>query len=243
MNYERIYNEFIEDRREREAGLIGYVERHHIVPRSLGGSDEADNLIRLTAEDHFFAHLLLAKIHGGRMWSPVALMIGGQRRDWRPVRSRREYGWAKREMARNMGGENAHQFDWQEYILRNDRGESWRGKQSDMPQLGMSKSLANMLIKGRVGSARGWYLEGRRPDHIGQGGKPGALHHMADRRTHHFRHVDGRTFVGTQIEFQAAMGVPDRNCSSLVRGERSITKGWHLDGITPKRAGRAGAYF
>jgi hypothetical protein len=209
----------------------------------LGGGNGADNLIRLTAEDHFFAHLLLAKIHGGRMWAPIALMIGGQRNDWRPVRSRREYAWAKREMARNMGGEFAHQFDWQEYSLENGDGRTWFGKQSDMPSLGISPSLANMLIKGRVGSARGWFIKGRKPNHIGVGARPGLLHTMADKRDHRFRHVDGRLFVGTQIAFQQATGVPSRSCSSLVRGERLITKGWHIDGVTPKRAGRAGAYF
>jgi hypothetical protein len=146
-------------------------------------------------------------------------------------------------MARNMGGENAHQFDWNEYSLVHADGRHWFGRQSDMPNIGISKSLANMLIKGRVGSAQGWYIDGRRPTKIGQGGRPGLHHHMADHRTHRFRHVDGRLFVGTQIEFQAVSGVPSRNCSSLVRGERLITKGWHLDGITPKRAGRAGAYF
>ena len=69
MDYRRIYSEFIVDRRTKEPAVEGYTERHHIVPKSLGGTDEPANLIRLTAEDHFFAHLLLAKIHGGGMWA------------------------------------------------------------------------------------------------------------------------------------------------------------------------------
>ena len=74
MNYERIYKEFIADRRSKEAGLTGYTEKHHILPRSLKGSDEPENLIRLTPSDHYFAHLLLAKIHGGTQWSALFLM-------------------------------------------------------------------------------------------------------------------------------------------------------------------------
>ena len=77
MDYERIYNEFIADRRTREAALIAsgeYCEKHHIIPRSMGGTDESDNLIALTARDHFFAHLCLAKWHGGRQWLGVAAM-------------------------------------------------------------------------------------------------------------------------------------------------------------------------
>lgn len=238
MNYERIYREFIADRIARgKPG--GYSERHHILPRALGGDDDAGNLIDLTAEDHFFAHLLLAKIHGGRMWAPVALMVGGQRKDWKPCKSRRSYGWAVREMAAANRGDGAYQFDHTVYLLTNVEGQVWRGRQSDMPSLGMSKSLANMLIKGRVGSALGWFLEGRKPSHIGQGAKPGALHNMADRRQHLFRHKDGRRFSGTQIEFRKCTGIPQQNVSALVRGERTITKGWFIEGTQPKAVGRA----
>lgn len=39
----------------------GYVEKHHILPHSLGGSDDDGNMISLTAREHYIAHLLLAK--------------------------------------------------------------------------------------------------------------------------------------------------------------------------------------
>lgn len=42
--------------------IEGYSEEHHIIPRSLGGTDEKENLIRLTAREHFIAHLLLTKM-------------------------------------------------------------------------------------------------------------------------------------------------------------------------------------
>lgn len=77
MNYQRIYAAFIADRRTKEAALSAsglYVEKHHVLPRALGGGDEPVNIIRLTPEDHFFAHLLLAKIHGGAMWYGLMAM-------------------------------------------------------------------------------------------------------------------------------------------------------------------------
>ena len=40
----------------------GYSEKHHIVPRSLGGEDVSDNLVRLTAREHYICHLLLTKM-------------------------------------------------------------------------------------------------------------------------------------------------------------------------------------
>jgi len=40
----------------------GYVEKHHIVPRSLGGDDTDENLVSLTAREHFVCHWLLTKM-------------------------------------------------------------------------------------------------------------------------------------------------------------------------------------
>jgi hypothetical protein len=38
-----------------------YTETHHIVPKSLGGSDQVENLVELTAREHFICHWLLTK--------------------------------------------------------------------------------------------------------------------------------------------------------------------------------------
>jgi len=37
-----------------------YQERHHITPKCLGGSNDKDNLIYLYAQEHYYAHKLLA---------------------------------------------------------------------------------------------------------------------------------------------------------------------------------------
>ncbi len=41
---------------------IGYFEKHHIVPESLGGSNDDDNFVRLTCREHLICHLLLTKM-------------------------------------------------------------------------------------------------------------------------------------------------------------------------------------
>ena len=64
MNYERLYVNLLVKHGTEEKPL-GYSERHHIIPLSLGGSDEDDNLVYLSARVHFIAHWLLFKIHGG----------------------------------------------------------------------------------------------------------------------------------------------------------------------------------
>ena len=61
MNYQKIYNKLVEYRQQHPA--IGYVEKHHILPRSMGGSGETANLVVLTGREHWVAHLLLWKIY------------------------------------------------------------------------------------------------------------------------------------------------------------------------------------
>ena len=39
-----------------------YSESHHIIPRSMGGSDLSDNLVLLSAREHFICHWLLTKM-------------------------------------------------------------------------------------------------------------------------------------------------------------------------------------
>ena len=43
----------------------GYVEKHHIVPRSLGGTDSEYNIVSLSAREHFVCHMLLTRITSG----------------------------------------------------------------------------------------------------------------------------------------------------------------------------------
>lgn len=61
MNYQKIYDAICQKRQADPAA--GYGEVHHILPRSLGGSDDRSNLVKLTAREHFICHLLLVKIH------------------------------------------------------------------------------------------------------------------------------------------------------------------------------------
>jgi len=44
-------------------GVInGYSEKHHIIPRSIGGRDDTNNLVRLTAREHYIVHMLLVRM-------------------------------------------------------------------------------------------------------------------------------------------------------------------------------------
>lgn len=63
MNYKLHYDRLIENAKLRSILPTEYKEKHHIIPKSMGGSDEQKNLIDLFPEEHLVAHLLLTKIH------------------------------------------------------------------------------------------------------------------------------------------------------------------------------------
>ena len=99
MNHQRQYDMLIAKAQSRDI-VKGYVEQHHIVPRSLNGSDDSSNLVALTAREHFIAHMLLAKIYGGTQWLAIMRMKGKQLR----YINARLYAIAKRKHAEALRG-------------------------------------------------------------------------------------------------------------------------------------------
>ena len=61
MDYKKIYDSIISRAKNRQ--LEGYGETHHIVPKCLGGSNKKENLVKLTAKEHWTVHLLLIEIY------------------------------------------------------------------------------------------------------------------------------------------------------------------------------------
>lgn len=63
MNYEKIYNAIINKR--KRCPPDGYIERHHVLPKCVGGADDDENMVALTAREHFICHWLLVKMYRG----------------------------------------------------------------------------------------------------------------------------------------------------------------------------------
>lgn len=92
MNYEKIYNDLISTSRDKI--LDGYSERHHIIPRCMGGTDDSSNIVSLTPEEHFVAHLLLVKIYPhNRSLVYSAMMFH------KDTANNKAYGWLRRRRA------------------------------------------------------------------------------------------------------------------------------------------------
>lgn len=71
MNHQKVYNELISKAKFRE--LNTYTEKHHILPKCMGGNNDIDNLVNLTAREHFIAHLLLVHIYPNNQKLKIAL--------------------------------------------------------------------------------------------------------------------------------------------------------------------------
>ena len=63
--YTKCYFNIIHQAKSRTLDQSIYMEKHHIIPRSMGGSNDNTNLIRLTGREHFICHLLLPKMTSG----------------------------------------------------------------------------------------------------------------------------------------------------------------------------------
>lgn len=101
MNYQKIYDNIV--RRGQNRILEGYTEKHHIVPRCIGGTDEADNLVSLTPEEHYLCHLLLVKIYPNniRLVKAAMFMVSANKNQ---KRNNKAYGWLKRQYSEYMKG-------------------------------------------------------------------------------------------------------------------------------------------
>jgi hypothetical protein len=74
MQWLNIYNKLCERARNRDIP-IEFTERHHVIPKCMGGSDDDSNIVRLTLREHICAHLMLAHIYPDNHKLAYALLL------------------------------------------------------------------------------------------------------------------------------------------------------------------------
>jgi len=120
------YIRFIESRKNRILNS-NYFEYHHIIPKSMGGNDNDNNLLKLTGREHFVAHMILWKAFGGKMTQAFWLM---NNRNMGLLTSR-QYQSLKEEMSvlaskpniERFGEEKARQMS--NKMSNSRKGRSW----------------------------------------------------------------------------------------------------------------------
>lgn len=151
MNYKAIYYKIIEKAKQEENNgnrYVGYYEKHHILPRSLGGTNEKENLVKLTAREHFICHWLLVKMYNKgtternkmlcALWKMRSISCNQNR-----YINARAYETLRIEFAKtmciNQSGKNNSQFGTSWYTNRNT-GESKKFRE---------KPIEDFWIEGR----------------------------------------------------------------------------------------------
>lgn len=164
MNHEKVYMQLIKraQSENRQKGFGIYFERHHIIPKCLGGSNENLNLVLLTAREHYVAHKLLCLIYPDNkklhyaLWRMMNLQTKNHSRDY--IISSREYSHCKQiqqllvqELGKkNKGKKVKHSIETREKISNAAKGRiPWNkgrtglslGPMTNEHKLKISKSL------------------------------------------------------------------------------------------------------
>lgn len=183
MNYAKIYSDFIADRKGKEhllASSGNYFESHHILPKSLGGSNDAGNLVKLTPEDHIRAHVIFAKAHGGNMWAPVNVMVSEYNVEFKKIPTRRvvklaalarqKHGQAMRGNGNPFFGKKhteatiAKISDGRVHMLKHADGSQVGGNQRELIKLtGLGARNVSRLVNGERNVCKGWFCPSINP--------------------------------------------------------------------------------
>jgi 5-methylcytosine-specific restriction endonuclease McrA len=152
MNYLRIYNKII--KRAKNRINDGYIEKHHIIPKSMGGSNNISNIVELTPREHFLAHWLLYRIYPQNKSMIYAFWMMSNRFKNLSSSAYEESKIAfSKATSKRMSGENHPMFNKnhsQETIdkisySRKEQGNYWNGK-THTPE---SKSKMSVSAKNR----------------------------------------------------------------------------------------------
>jgi hypothetical protein len=115
-HYYNRYTKFISECSNQT--VSGYSEKHHIVPVSLGGSDDKENLVTLTARQHYIAHWMLWKAYGGSMTAAFFQMSNLARYSKR--NTSRIYSSLKEERAKLMSERMMGHTPWNKGVAMTD---------------------------------------------------------------------------------------------------------------------------
>jgi hypothetical protein len=110
--YTHYYFNIINNAKSRKS-ITGYTEKHHIIPKSLGGSDNKNNLVTLTNREHYICHRLLTKMteneHKAKMiYALYCMVYVSNKHQNRYIPNSRYYQIIKEDWRKSIKGRPAH---------------------------------------------------------------------------------------------------------------------------------------
>lgn len=157
MEYNIIYNDLVARCQHRPKRKNKGFELHHITPKSLGGDNTQDNLVNLTAKEHWVAHRLLHKIHTGKAKDKMAtalVMMSGTKTYRVPSRFYEQIAKMNRQQALNSWQDPVYKAKQKatrnDPILRAQRIERFRATMSEKKAAGWTRTHNPKTYKRRT---------------------------------------------------------------------------------------------
>ncbi len=128
--------------------IEGRPEIHHIIPKSLNGTNNKNNLVKLTKKEHFICHLLLVKMTTGKDKSKMVFasnrMLSGKDRY---VPCGRIYQIVKDEFAEQSSKLHKNKIISEETKIKMSKAHENRGPVSEETKFNISKAKTGQKYK------------------------------------------------------------------------------------------------
>jgi hypothetical protein len=120
--YHKWYINFINHRQQNVISKSdGYCERHHIIPKALGGSNDTTNMVNLSAREHAIVHVLLTRFLDGQ--DKYKMLCAVTRFKSNTLTNSRLYESSKTErfLYHSYYNSDSNVYEWH----KNDPGDDW----------------------------------------------------------------------------------------------------------------------
>lgn len=206
MNYHKIYNQLINKRKINILDKkICYCEKHHIIPKSLGGSNDSSNLVNLTAREHFIAHWLLFRIYKN---SSMAYALKSMKS------SNKNNAQYKNKYINSRAYNEARKF------CSNLFSEKTKGRKETIE----TRNKKSIALKGRKPSEK--TIQARKNMIMTDEYKNKLSISKTDKTLLTFKNKNGDIFIGTMIDFRNKYSLCRKYVSEICIGKRIVFKGW-----------------
>lgn len=215
MNYQKIYNSIIARSAGRKKLKVSdpdfvYYEKHHIIPRCVGGNNDLANLAYLTAEEHWVAHLLLVKIYPGQAKLVFACQAMSMCSKNNQRTTNKLFGWIREKYATETSARR--------------KGQAI----SDEQKAKISKSLKGRPVPHQQGKNNAMHRPGvKEKALLARKGKPSQQRRCKEQFT--LEHTETKeVFTGTRRQIKEYAKVLTPGIYALIHGHQQTSNKWKL---------------
>lgn len=206
MNYQKIYNQIIKKRQiEIINKKLSYCEAHHIVPKSMGGTNDKSNIVNLTAREHFIAHWLLFRIYKN---SEMAYALKSMKN------SNKQNAQSKNKYINSRAYEEAKFFCAKLLSIQN------KGRKESEE----TKNKKSISLKGKTPSIK--TIEARKNMIMSLEYRNKLSESKIDKTILTFENTNGDIFIGTMFDFRNKYNLCRKYVSEICIGKRKSFKQW-----------------